>query len=407
LKILRTLFLATIFLVLAILRLFSPTVAKPKILIFSMTRDQIFEDNSTQAFEDFLAEERFNLTFLPDQVVVECRDIKTIFQKRNRMVTFDIVTKLLVHNVSKSEFISVFKSAISGCWNSRVRRGFSLSWLSDLKKELFDKPFWAQYFSELRVFTTIITTNSSFNKLPQPFLLDVSKENKCHKVMFWYSANIKPIETSSLILAEESQSLHLNSMIDEHLVWNITQKKFLEAKGLHNVKSVGSIVFRPRRSQNNLTKDIDIAYFDVTPFESSNDYYTYQNCSDVLLGVIEARIKLQHSLGIPLNIFVKPKRHYSRLHSKRYIKLLADLSKNGTISIIPSTVNLYKTISNSKFVVGIPFTSPVLIAQEIGVPCVFYAGSSKDTFDIRSTENGIPVLRSVDELTSEFRRNII
>lgn len=370
-----------------------------------MTRDQIFEDNSTQALEDFLAEDRFNLTFSRDEVIIQLRDLKTLFQKRDRMVTFDLATNLLIHNTLNSEFLSVFKSAITGCWNSRVSHRFSLISLSDLKKELFDKPFWEQYFADTSVFTTLITTNSSFNKMPPPFLLDVCKGNICHRVMFWYSSNIKPIETDSSNAVVDPQFISLNSLIDEHFVWNIGQKEFLETKGLQNVKPVGSIVFRPQRSENNLTKDIDIAYFDVTPLESSDNYYKYQNCSNVLFGIIEARDKLQLSLGIPISIFIKPKRHYFRRHSKRYIKLLADLSKNGTVKIIPSTENLYRTISNSKFVVGIPFTSPVLIAQEIGIPCAFYSGDTH-TLNIRFIENGIPVLRSIDDLTNELRKNV-
>jgi hypothetical protein len=289
--------------------------------------------------------------------------------------------------------------------NSRISHRISLNWISDLKKELFDKPFWEHYFVDSNVSTTLITTNSSFNKLPLAFLLNASKENKCKRIMFWYSANIKPLETNSLNITEGPKFVSLNSFIDEHLVWNLDQQKFLEAKGLQNVKAVGSIIFRPRVIENNLSKDFEITYFDVTPVEFPDTYYTYINCAHVLNDIIEARNILQISLEKPVDIYVKPKRNYAKFHSKKYVGLLAGLAKNGEINILPTTENLYRVISKSKYIVGIPFTSPVLIAQEMGIPCAFYAGGSHN-LEIRTIENKIPVLMSVDDLTNEFRRFI-
>ena len=404
-KIMKIIVLAAIYFVLGIFRVITRTETRPMVLIFSMTREQIFDANSTQAFVNFLAEERLNIKYLPDQVLIELRDVKTIFKKSNSLVTFDIVTNLLIRNSSNLEFLSVFKSAINACWKSNTRNNFSLSWISELKKELFDKPFWEQYFADLKVPTTLITTNTSFSKPPTPFLLGKGKESSLRRVMFWYSANIKPIETAYINFAQETKFTNLNSFIDEHLAWTLDQKKFLEAKGLHNVKAVGSIIFRPRIRKNNQLKDIDIAYFDVTPIESPNTYYTYTNCANVLIDIIEARNNLQLSLNRPIEIYLKPKRNYMKFHSKSYIELLAGLAKSGEIKILPTAEDLYKTISKSNYVVGIPFTSPVLIAQEMGIPCAFYAGNLHN-LEIRSIENSIPVLKSIEDLTKELRKSI-
>ena len=37
--------------------------------------------------------------------------------------------------------------------------------------------------------------------------------------------------------------------------------------------------------------------------------------------------------------------------------------------------NLYDLISNSRLVIGFPFTSPVIIGQELNKPSVFYCSS--------------------------------
>jgi|688.fasta_scaffold108096_2 polysaccharide biosynthesis PFTS motif protein len=404
-KVIKIIVLTSIYIVLGILRAITRTEKRPTVLIFSLTREQIFDANSMQAFINFLAEDRLNIKYSPDQVLIELRDVKTFFKKRDNLVTFDIATTLLLRNSSNLEFLSVFKSAINACWKSNTTNDFSLSWISELKKELFDKPFWEQYFADLKDSTTLITTNSSFSKPPTPFLLVKGNERSLRRVMFWYSANIKPIETSSMNFAQETKFMNLNSFIDEHLAWTLDQKKFLEAKGLHNVKAVGSIIFRPKISKNNQLKDIDIAYFDVTPIESPNTYYTYTNCANVLMDIIEARNKLQLSLNRSIEIYLKPKRNYTKFHSKSYIELLAGLAKSGEIKILSTAEDLYRTISKSNYVVGIPFTSPVLIAQEMGIPCAFYAGSSHN-LEIRSTENGIPVLNSIEDLTKELQKSI-
>ena len=48
---------------------------------------------------------------------------------------------------------------------------------------------------------------------------------------------------------------------------------------------------------------------------------------------------------------------------------------NFEIDIIDSRKNLYDLISNSKLVIGFPFTSPVVIGQELNKPSIFYCSS--------------------------------
>ena len=48
---------------------------------------------------------------------------------------------------------------------------------------------------------------------------------------------------------------------------------------------------------------------------------------------------------------------------------------NSFIDVIDSNQNLYDLISNSKLVIGFPFTSPVVIGQELDRPSIFYCSS--------------------------------
>jgi polysaccharide biosynthesis PFTS motif protein len=51
------------------------------------------------------------------------------------------------------------------------------------------------------------------------------------------------------------------------------------------------------------------------------------------------------------------------------------LAKNRQLSVLPLDSDLYETIATSKIVIGFPFTSPVIIGQELTVPSIFYSSA--------------------------------
>jgi polysaccharide biosynthesis PFTS motif protein len=74
-------------------------------------------------------------------------------------------------------------------------------------------------------------------------------------------------------------------------------------------------------------------------------------------------------------IQLKHKRRISRNHSSDYSKFIEQKVKNFEIDVIDSNQNLYDLIGNSKLVIGFPFTSPVVIGQELDKPSFFYCSS--------------------------------
>jgi polysaccharide biosynthesis PFTS motif protein len=58
--------------------------------------------------------------------------------------------------------------------------------------------------------------------------------------------------------------------------------------------------------------------------------------------------------------------------------------------------NLYELISRSKCVIGIPYTSAVLVALELNIPCYYFFNST--TIELPEYFNGIQVLKSTEEL---------
>jgi polysaccharide biosynthesis PFTS motif protein len=76
-----------------------------------------------------------------------------------------------------------------------------------------------------------------------------------------------------------------------------------------------------------------------------------------------------------LKIQLKHKRVFSKQHSSDYLNFINQKVTNFEITVIDPNQNLYDLISKSKIVIGFPFTSPVIIGQELNTPSIFYCSS--------------------------------
>jgi polysaccharide biosynthesis PFTS motif protein len=93
--------------------------------------------------------------------------------------------------------------------------------------------------------------------------------------------------------------------------------------------------------------------------------------SEILLCIEELDLKYGHNTKVVL----KHKRKITKHHSSQYSKFIKDKVKNKQLHILDSGENLYKLISQSKLIIGFPFTSPVIIGKELNKPSVFYCSS--------------------------------
>jgi polysaccharide biosynthesis PFTS motif protein len=75
-------------------------------------------------------------------------------------------------------------------------------------------------------------------------------------------------------------------------------------------------------------------------------------------------------------VYLKHKRKVSKNHSMQYLNYINEKIAAKEITLVDSNQNLYDLISNSKLVIGFPFTSPVIIGRELGRPSIFYCSSS-------------------------------
>jgi polysaccharide biosynthesis PFTS motif protein len=215
--------------------------------------------------------------------------------------------------------------------------------------------------------------------------------------MIWYATNWRPIQKNAGSAVPGILSKDLEFFVDLHLVWDKFEIETLREYGIVKTKDFGSMLFYPFTNTKVLPKLLTVTFFDVTPLKDSTGFYSEQMSIRNILGLVKAIAKHKESSGVEVCLQIKPKRKYLKSHSSEYITILQKLSQNGSLTQLPSDSNLYHTVGSSSLVLGTPFTSPVLIAKELGVSCAFMSLDGED-FKLPSLQNGIRVISKEAEL---------
>lgn len=239
-----------------------------------------------------------------------------------------------------------------------------------------------------------ILTTTQTQLLNQPVLFH---HNQNKRIMFWYSENSRPIHNNNTDYSKNYNSCQQDfisvSQIDEHFVWTKEFANYLSTKYRANAIPKGPIMFYSHL-EDIKTELKQALIFDITPTGKSNqhDFYNTKMMSNFVSEVVH---KLS-SKNYFDKIVLKPKRHYSKIHSEKYIQFLKELAKNKIIEIEKSERDIFTLISQSKLVVCIPFTSPALIAKELRVPVIYYYPGSRLFYEFK--DELIPLILGSREL---------
>lgn len=243
----------------------------------------------------------------------------------------------------------------------------------------------------------VATTNSSYLKQHSIFYL--ASKTSLPSYMFWYSENSFPkLFGGEFGMFDYEQFRDI--AVKEHFVWTQEFANFLKKFSTSKITCVGSILFYPRRIDSNVTKDIDVLVFDVTPFANATkqDFYNYERCTRFLDSLLRFQQRLTSSKIV---VAIKIKRTFSPLHDARYISKLNKCNTDPNYwRLVNPNMNLYTLIAKSRLVVGIPFTSAVLIAKELGVPCCYLMDS--EICDFPKTFNDVRIIQKLDDLEDLF-----
>jgi len=258
----------------------------------------------------------------------------------------------------------------------------------------------------------ICITNS--NWLYQPTTVHL-RGNHVKAYMLWYSDN-SASKYKDHLLSKSDFSAYGLAPVDCHYVWTKEFSSFLSQFTKALVRDVGSILFYESENFDRLDngilsithKSTDVLVFDVVPFEEPNnhDYYTKSRAFAFLLGIQHLREEYQRLGSVVQPKFaIKHKRKLQPSHSKEYSVLVNSLIRpQGNWEKIPEDSNIYSLIKSARLIVAPPFTSPALVAKELGVPsCFLDLGDNPTDFD---NYCGLPVFRTYENF-SLFAQGIL
>ena len=363
-----------------------PSVIKslPEVCVVSMSREQLFKGKTKEDLLAFFKEERFGNA--NGEILFETRELRHFFFNST-----SFKASLPLHfffrrlgERQKREVIDLFIRAFD-LYSENLNPGDTNNF-----KTIYDLFEFVVWYVVKENCIHILTTQSTMHILPVSFRVPNSK---FVRKMLWYSTNSQPILKRNAIIEKPNFSNHINSNVDLHFVWDLNSSEFLESYGISRISVVGSILFVKRETFPIDKKGFNLVYFDVTPLENANTYYTKKRMLENLSSLVEVVEKLSLETAEVINLLVKPKRETIGSHSREYIKQLDSFERYGRIQRLRPEMNLYGLVANADVVIGIPFTSPVVVGREMGIQSAFM-DVHKDDFLLPETHNEFPVLTS-------------
>lgn len=205
----------------------------------------------------------------------------------------------------------------------------------------------------------------------------------------WYSINSRAIQFKNMSLGPMPEyPLFYFMHLGTSWTWNKVHADWLKSFYEHPVKIIGPIMFyffNPVNNKKSTTKRLLI--FDVTPYEESFirkehypkgiNFYNEEYCIQFLLDIFKS------FEGGEWEMSLKPKRPYTKNHSRKYIDLLSEIEKkNNKFKILLPQSNLFDEIEKSDLVISIPLSSPFDIAKTMNVPSIYFDPSGNIDFKI-------------------------
>jgi len=232
----------------------------------------------------------------------------------------------------------------------------------------------------------IVMTNSMFGT--HPLWIACAPDAGAEVVMVFYATNVLPMRLRGgpVPLAGDPGYALLECTRFE--VWTLAQQQWLTSLGIDRDKvhvagvvvwgsyaawrtpATPALALRPARI-------LRIGLFDVVPpsaayylqFGLGNNYYGYDRMAQLLTDVVELA---QLWPGDKPEVLLKPKRGRMPIHDARYYTLRDQYVDNGSLSGHVLPTNPIDAVAACDLVIAPPFSSPTVIAEQMGIPACFY-----------------------------------
>lgn len=233
----------------------------------------------------------------------------------------------------------------------------------------------AKRVSESGVLKNLVFTNSNYTS--QPLWSGFFATH-----MVWYSMNIIPLKYK-LDELEWPVPNYRHISVDTHWVWSEYYINYFKEIGMSGkYKKVAPVLWYINEvncSEKSKDKKI-VTLFDVTPIDPKfgdalglvNIYYNYEVMSSFIRDVLAVCKSIEAEREICIQVNLKTKREYHKIHDKQYLAMLSALEETGDIFIQHYDENLFRIIAESDTVISIPNSSPSLIADSVGCHGMYY-----------------------------------
>jgi len=412
---LRVLLQIMFFLLLMFVRfiLHSPFNISPKSnLTFTFGLPQINLSMPMNQFHKFLNQKKFRHLLDGRLVVIENRKKSPLKDSkfRNTIQTFDIYMYMYKELPTYRAKFEVLHLSICRLFLVLIfkKRAYSLIAI----EYIIQDPIWIvakNFYGQVDT----ISTQSNVFKLSMIFY-----HSKCCGIstnMFWYSANSIPLTLKDSRMAIDNSYL-IQSNIRKHFVWNDVNASLVARYNLDcKVEICGSILFytnTPQAYSKVKANQISVIIFDVTPFSSLQGpvLYTDELVTCFLKDIFEL---LKHNKkNFDISIRLKNKRIIVNNPLKKsiypigqkYSAMVEEIKESVEVVNLKASLSLYDLIRECDLVLGLPFTSPVLIGQELGIPSAFYMPEMYTDFKIPNSFGNIRVLKGKKQLHRFFSK---
>jgi polysaccharide biosynthesis PFTS motif protein len=405
--------LGSIFLGIVCNRSKSQSFRKSPSFIYSLTPEQILSKGSTKQLREFLREPRFQKLFHEKHLVIESKQLYKFFGQnkyRDIEIVFDTSLWIAKNELNRRIVLKVILESFSRLIQVLTKR--KQYKMHILREFLIDEIVWRHFLEKVHKSKqiSIVTTQTHFLRLPYAFYID--SKDRIHRSMFWYSTNSTPIQNRKTQMKFDPNHYAFEN-IDSHYVWTFKHKQFLSKYNPSaDIVVAGSILFRPRQKivRRNPNSIDEIVIFDVTPINGLGIevFYSREILTDFMQDLVSI---LRSNTSTKLaHIMLKPKRDNRKKLRGRltpsgdYLNFIEGLNQSEVIEILSAETDLYQLVGKSSLVVGIPFTSPVVLAKEMNITCFFYVPDSANNWEIGKRQDDIAIIKGRRELSAFIKK---
>ncbi len=226
----------------------------------------------------------------------------------------------------------------------------------------------------------VVLTNSCYSSQPLWMWALPGRRYRAH--MVWYSQNSVPVVYAADPLDTPLPNFRFIKT-DEMWVWTEGFRTFLENLGCRAAYHVAGPIlwYLPEAGGARRPDEIRVAVFDVTPLSDEaalrmgliGNYYSTAVMTRFIEDILHACAETERTTRRRVRVLLKHKRDYRPAHDPRYVSLIRGHSGPGkAIEPVPMDSNMYSFIYGCDLAVVIPYSSPALVALDIGRPAVYY-----------------------------------